>query len=161
MRYIVCFPLSLLRRGSRRRHPIVVEHWREPLLAHLRAPAFAPRVVLDLVALDLADAEIMALRVAEIEAAHRGAGPHGEALGEPYADARFAVEQTKQGRLLAMVGLRRIAGRRADTAIFFPDHLGGGERLVARVAPELLAHARVHALGQRLGEPVGERLDHD
>src|SRR5580700_10501957 len=125
MRYIVCFPLALLRRGSRRRHRIVVEHWREPLLAHLRAPAFAPRVVLDLVALDLADAEIMALRVAEIEPAHRGAGPHGEALGELDPRCRLAVEEGEQRPLLGVVGLRRIAGRRADADIFLSRQLAG------------------------------------
>ena len=72
-------------RGERR---VVVEHRREPPLGFLGAPALAPGVVLDLIALDLADAEIVALRVAEIEAAHRGAGPHGEALGERHAGRR-------------------------------------------------------------------------
>src|SRR5262249_46673585 len=73
---------SLLRRLLRPRRRIVVQHRRQPSLRLLRRPALAPRVVLDLVALDLADTEIVALRVAEVEAAYRGAGPHGEALGE-------------------------------------------------------------------------------
>ena len=78
-----------------------------------------------------------------------------------HADRALAVEQREQRRLLAVIGLRRIARRRADAAIFLGDQVGGGERLVGGVAPELLAHALVQALGERFGEAVGERLDHD
>src|SRR5262252_948931 len=56
--------------GSRRR--VVIEHRGEPLLCFLRAPALAPGIVFDLIALDLANPKIVTLRVAEIEAAHRG-----------------------------------------------------------------------------------------
>src|SRR5262249_49425163 len=100
----------LFRRRSRGRQRIVVEHRREPALGLLDAPALARRVISDLVALDLADAEVMALGVAEIEPAHRGARPHREALGELDADPALAVEQREQRRLLAVVGLRGIAG---------------------------------------------------
>src|SRR5262249_35704308 len=104
---------GLLRRCPGQRHRIVVEHRREPLLRLLDAPALAFGVVLDLVALDLADAEIVALRVAEIEPAHRCARPHRKALRELDPDAALAVEQVEQGRLLAVIGLRGIARRRA------------------------------------------------
>src|SRR5215831_2057708 len=87
------------------------------------APTLAGGVVLDLIALDLADAEIVALGMAEIEPADGSARPHGEALGELEPDPPFAVEQRKQARLLAVVGLRGIARRRTDAAIFFPDQL--------------------------------------
>ena len=53
----------------RRSFGIVVEDRREPAFRLLHRPVFASRVVLDLVALDLADAEITTLRVAEIEPA--------------------------------------------------------------------------------------------
>ena len=35
------------------------------------------------------------------------------------------------------------------------------EFLVSRVAPELLAHALVHALGEGFGEAIRQRLHHD
>src|SRR5262249_3597804 len=112
---------ELLRRRSRRNQRVVVEHRREPLLRLGHAPALAGGVVLDLIALDLADAEIVALGMAKIEPADGSARPHGEALGELEADAPLTVEQRKQARFLAVVGLRGIAGRRANAAVFFSD----------------------------------------
>src|SRR5262249_32621606 len=103
----------LLRCRARRRERIVVEDRRQPLLGFGDAPALAPRIVLDLVPLDLAAPEIVAVGVAEIEPAHRGARPHREALGEPDADAALPVKKVEQRGLLAVVGLRRIARRRA------------------------------------------------
>ena len=102
----------------------IVEHRREPALGLRHRPCPCGGVVLDLVALDLADAEIVALRVAEIEPAHRGARPHREALGELHADRALGVEQAEQGRLLGVIGLRRIARRRADAAILLGDQVG-------------------------------------
>jgi hypothetical protein len=55
--------------------------------ASSHAPALARRVVFHLIALDLADAEVMRVRVAEVEPAHRRARPHREALGQLHADA--------------------------------------------------------------------------
>src|SRR4029077_11674569 len=65
----------------------VVEHRREPALGLGESPAFALRVVLDLVALDLADPEVAGFRVAEIKPAHGGTRPHRKALGELHAKA--------------------------------------------------------------------------
>src|SRR5712672_3940223 len=65
---------------------IVIEDRREPAFRLLHRPVFASRVVLDLVALDLADAEIMTLRVAEIEPADGSTRPHRETLGQLHAD---------------------------------------------------------------------------
>ena len=58
-----------------------------------------------------------------------------------------------------MVGLRRIAGRRADAAVFLGDQLVAAERLVAGVAPEFPAHALMQPLGEGFGQTVGQRLD--
>src|SRR6476646_4250340 len=73
---------------SSRRHDtwrglhVVIQDRRQPALAFRDAPAFALGIILDLVALDLADAEIGAVRMAEIEPAHRRPRPHGIALGQ-------------------------------------------------------------------------------
>src|SRR5215510_3129328 len=106
-----CVSRHSLRRSARLCQRIVVEDRGEPLLGLLDAPALAARIVLDLVALDLADPEIVALRVAEIEPAHRGARPHREALGELDADAVLTIKETEQLAFLGVGGLRRIAGR--------------------------------------------------
>src|SRR5512144_2825705 len=124
----------------------VIEDRRQPAFALRNAPALAPGVILDLVALDLADAEIGALRMAEIKPAHRRARPYGEALGQLHADA-LGLQQLEQRALLGVVGLPRITRRRADAAIFLGDQLAAGERLARGAAPELLAHALVQSLG--------------
>src|SRR5262249_56209514 len=60
---------ELFRRCSRRDQRVIVEHRREPLLRLGHAPALARGVVLDLIALDLADAELLALGAAVTEPA--------------------------------------------------------------------------------------------
>src|SRR6478672_2274380 len=54
----------LRRRLARMRDRIIVEHGRKPALGFRDRPALAARIVHHLVTLDLADAEIVALRVA-------------------------------------------------------------------------------------------------
>src|SRR4029450_6002500 len=110
-----------LRRAEPRRVPsrrlalhalwIVVEHRREPALRLLDAPAFARGVILHLVALHLADAEIVTFWVREVEAGDGRARPHRVALGELDAGLALCVEQAEDGALLGVVGLRGIAGR--------------------------------------------------
>ncbi len=60
---------SLLRRHRRHRH--VVQHRPEPPLHFTDVHALARRIVLDLVALDLGDAEVMRVGMSDVDAAHR------------------------------------------------------------------------------------------
>ena len=92
----------------------VVQHRRQPALGLGHAHALARGIVLDLVALDLADAEIEAFGMAEIKPRHRRARPHRKALGQLHAGGVLGIEQAEQRRLLGVIGLRGIAGRRAD-----------------------------------------------
>src|SRR5512135_3627732 len=85
-----------LRRGLRQRRRIVVKNGRQPPLALGERLTFAPRVIVDLIAFDLADAEIITLRMTEIEAAHRGAGPHRKAFGQFYSDRVLGIEEREQ-----------------------------------------------------------------
>src|SRR6185312_15226624 len=102
---------------------IVIENRPEPPLRFLHGPAFTLGVIFGLVALDLADAEIGALRMAEIEPGYRRARPHHKALGQGHADA-LDIEQAEQRALLGVIGLRGIAGRRADAVITLGDQIG-------------------------------------
>src|SRR5207248_10063036 len=86
-------PQPSLRRRLRQRRRIVVENRRQPSLAFGERLVLASRVILDLIALDLADAEIMTVRMTEIEAAHRGARPHREAFGQFDAGRVRGIEQ--------------------------------------------------------------------
>ncbi len=99
--------------------------------------------------------------MAEVVARYRGRRVHGEVLGELHPGVALGIEQAKQRRFLAVFRARRVAGSRADAAILFVDQRIVVERLVAGVAPELLAHAFVQALGERFGEAVGQGLEQD
>jgi hypothetical protein len=62
-------------------------------------PAFAPRVIGDLIAVDLGDRKIACVRVAEIEAGNRRGRPHRVAFGQCDAGRRGGIEQVEQARL--------------------------------------------------------------
>ena len=60
-----------------------------------------------------------------------------------------------------MVRARRVSRRGPDAAVGLSDQVLVGELLLWRIRPELPARALVHVLRERLGQPVGERLEHD
>ena len=74
---------------------------------------------------------------------------------------RSASSRSENRRLLGVVGLRRIAGRRPDAAIFSVDQLLAGKLFVRRIGPEFAPHALVHPLGKSFGDAVGQRLHQD
>src|SRR5579863_1254585 len=140
-------PTIELRRFLRLRRRII-EDRPEPALDLADFHALAPRVIFDLVALDLGDAEIMRVGMGDIEAGDRRAWPHRVALGQLHADFSLRVDEAEQRRLLGMVGLGGIAGRRADAAIGLVDQLVRRESLVRRIGPEFAAHALMHGFGE-------------
>ncbi len=139
----------------------VIEHRRQPAFGFRDRHALARGIVLDLVALDLADAEIKTLRTAKIKPGDRRAGPHRKILGQLDACGVLGVEQLEQRRLLGVIRLRGIAGRWADTLIFFQNQILGRQRLVRRVAPEFRADALVHPLGKGFRQAIRQRLAQD
>ena len=60
-----------------------------------------------------------------------------------------------------MVGVGRVAGGGAYAVVLLGYQLCVGERLSRRVPPELAAHPLVQALGEGLGETVGQCLGED
>ncbi len=75
--------------------------------------------------------------------------------------ARRAAQQVEQHRLQAVIGAGRIAGRRADAAIFLADQLARWTNARRRIVPQPVADMRVQPLGEALGQPVGQRLQQD
>ncbi|MPL88384.1 hypothetical protein SDC9_34404 [bioreactor metagenome] len=147
--------------GGRGGHRHVVQHRGKPALGFGERHALAPGVILGLIALDPGDAEVIGIGMGDIEPRDRGAGPHRHAVGQRHSSCRGGIEEAEDRHLLGVVGLGGIAGRGADAAIGLGDQLGGGIALVGRIGPELAPHPRVQQLGQRLGDAVGQRLDHD
>ena len=70
------------------------------------------------------------------------------------------AEELEQLELLAVIGAGRIAVGRPDAAELLGDEILGRQLLLLAVAP-VLARLRVEVLRERLGEPIGQRLDHD
>src|SRR4029079_13864954 len=70
------------------------------------------------------------------------------------------AQQIEQLALLGVIGAGRIAERGADAAVFLVDQIVVAEVLGGGVAP-VAARARVQLLGERLRQPVGQRLDDD
>ena len=137
-----------------------LEQRRERALGGGDAARAALGPALQLVGADAADVEVARFGMGEVEAGDARRRQHRQALGQRHADL-VAAEGAKEIALDGVVGARRIARRRPDAAIALGDEVGGGERLVGGVAPEVGAHALVQPLGEGLGEPVGQRLQHD
>ena len=74
--------------------------------------------------------------------------------------ARSACSSANSFVLLAVIGAGGIAERRTDAAISLAHQVVGRQPLVGAVAP-VLARARVQPFGERLGQPIGQRLHHD
>ena len=71
-----------------------------------------------------------------------------------------APSKVEERALLGVIGAGWIAWRRANSSIFFVDQLFIGELLLAAIAP-LLADLFVQALGEGLGQPIGQSFDQD
>src|SRR5688572_7663726 len=82
--------------------PLVVQVGRKPSLCGGHVHTLASRVILHLISLDLADAEILRLWMPEVVAAHGGSREHGEALGQCDAGPLLGAEQVEENSLLGM-----------------------------------------------------------
>src|SRR5918993_5369162 len=144
--------------GGLPRFGLVRQVGAQPALRLGQRNALAGCVVLDLIPRDAADREVLRVRMAEVEPAHGRGWRHREALrqGEP---CRLRVEQVEEPPLLGVVGARRVAERRADAAVALLDQLLA-RRLRVGLVP-LAPRPQMEPLGERLGETVRERLDHD
>ena len=118
-------------------------------------------VVLDLVASQHPDVEIVGLWMREIDSAYRGRGPHGERFREPDARGGLGVQEIPDRDFFGVVGLGWVARRRPDAPVSLGHEILVREVLRRRVAPPFASHALVQVLGHRFGEPIGQRLGHD
>src|ERR1700730_12477276 len=126
----------------------------------LREP-LAARVVLDLLAVDLADREVARLRMGEVPAAHRRGRVHGVGIGEADPGAAPDVEQAPELGLLGVIRARRVPGSRTDAAILLAHQLLVGERLGGGGTPPLAPAPLLEMLGGGFSQAIGEGLQHD
>ena len=103
-------------------------------------------VIGGLILLDPGQTEIIGLRMTDIEPRDGRAGPHRHAVGQMHAGRGLGPKQPEQGQLFRVVGLGRIAGRRADAAIGLAHQLIGGKVFLGRIAPIVAPHPLVQAI---------------
>src|SRR4051812_33920785 len=112
---------SLSRTWGRDFRNSLFEHRSQPFLRFFQAHAFPLCIVFQLVLTNLAQPEIMALRMRNIPSTDRSRGIHGQALRKLYADILRGTEQGKELQLFGMVRTGRIARGRPYALILFPD----------------------------------------
>merc|ERR1719235_602247 len=151
------------RRAGFLRSGVVAEHGGAEPALRLRDAilAAAPRVVDDLVLIDLAHVEVFGLGVREDEGADGGSGKHHEGVRQPDPAAQqgLDLEQVEEGLLLAVVRLGGVARGRADALVLDLEHVIQAHVLVRRVAPELLADLDVDELRVRLAQAICNRVE--
>ncbi len=97
----------------------------------------------------------------KVPATHRRSRAHGIAVGQLKADIVFHIQQLKQRAFFGVIRAGRVAGRRANTAIFLFNQRLIIQRLIGGIAPVLAAHTLVQVLGKGLRQTVGQGLDHN
>ena len=74
---------------------------------------------------------------------------------------RWRVQQAEQVALGGVIGAGRVARCRPNAPVLLADERVVIELLASGVAPVASTHFAVKPLGASLGQPVGERLEHD
>src|SRR5580658_3880840 len=141
-------------------HRVVVQVLSEPSLDFSYAHSLAFAIVDDLVAVDLAEAEISRFGMGEVESTHARAGPHRKRLGDQHSCIRLHIEQTPKLTLFRVIRARRITRSWPDAAIFLLNKISGAQALRATITP-FIPHAFVQAFGESLSQAVGDGLRHD
>ena len=139
---------------------VVVQVLSEPSLDFGYAHSLAFAVVGDLIAVDLAEAEIARFRMGEVKSTHARSGPHRKRLRDQHSCIRLHIEQTPERALLRVIRARRITCGRPDAAIFLLNKIRVAQAFRTTVTP-FIAHAFVQALGESLSQAIGEGLRHD
>src|SRR5690606_38466137 len=118
-------------------------------------------IILDLIPADLAHIKIRRLGMRKIQPADGGRRVHCEALGQLNTGRPLGIQKLPDERLFRVIRTGWIPRRGPDAPIFFENQLVVGQVFVGGVSPELAPNAIVKHLGERLGQPVGQSLDHD
>src|SRR5258706_1050775 len=111
------------RAGLRGLVRIIIKIGRKPAFHGAKVHLFAEMIIKDLVAINLADAEMLRLRVREIKSAHGTGGPHRVTFGELDAGVLLHVEQVPKDSFLGVVRARGVAGGGADASVLFVDQV--------------------------------------
>ena len=75
----------------------------------------------------------------EVKTTYRRCWQHGEILCQRQTGVVLRIEEIEQDRFERVVGAGRIAGCRANTAIFFLDQRLIGQLLIGCIAPKISA----------------------
>src|SRR5206468_3351888 len=147
-RFSIATPLAVRAR--------LVEVRPKPALRLLQIDSAARCIILELIAADPSDPEILAVAMPEIEARHRRRRQHREILGQLDA-AGVLAEHVEQDRLEAVIWAGRVARRRPDPAELLADQIGV-RKMLFRIAPQPLPDLGMKHFGEALRQPIRQRL---
>src|SRR5690606_13944813 len=94
---------GLAEKSNRKHLRLIAQNRPEPALDLLHAHSLTPGIILHLLLLDLAGAEITGLRVGKIPSRDRGGGNHGITLGQDYAGIFIGLNELPQGGFFRVV----------------------------------------------------------
>mmetsp|Transcript_40315 Transcript_40315/g.34038 ORF Transcript_40315/g.34038 Transcript_40315/m.34038 type:complete len:298 (-) Transcript_40315:3000-3893(-) len=130
-------------------------------LGGLEIPALALCIADNLVLLDLADSEVLGLRIREVKPRNRGRGKHCKRFGKLNRSQIMGFEKRPHLLFLRVIGLRRITGSRTNAVVFDLENVILSHVFLRRITPLLLANVQMQLFTIRFGKTVGERLRHD
>src|ERR1700678_1870140 len=96
---------------------IVVQVRPEPSLDLRYGHTLALVIVHDLIAFDLAEAEIARFRMSEIETAYARTGPHRKRFGNQHSSVRFHIKQTPERTLFCVIRACRVTRGGPDSPV--------------------------------------------
>src|ERR1700735_936464 len=112
---------------------LVAEQGRQPTFCFSQFETLALRIAQDLIAVDLANAEIVRLRVGEIKPAHGSSREHGKRLCQTDARGALRIQEPPEQCLLSVLRTGGIPRRWADALILFADQSGVVQVFARRV----------------------------
>ena len=114
-----------------------------------------------LISLNFPYGKIVALLVRKVQSRHGGRRHHGQGLGQRDASLFLHLHQLPHGLLLRVVRLRRVPGGGPNAGVFDAEEILVSEVVLVGVGPEVCTDEVVDALGEGLGQAVGQGGRHD
>src|ERR1700730_5034608 len=130
---------------------LVVQILPEPSLDFCHAHPLAFVIVGDLIAVDLAEAEISRFRVGKVEPTHARSGPHRKRLSNQHSSVRLHIEQTPKRPLLRWIRGRRVTCGWPDPTVLLLDEIRIAQSLFTTVTP-FIPYSLVQAFGESFSQ---------
>src|SRR5262249_48241608 len=117
-------------------------------------------IIGDLVAVDLAKAEVSRFRMCEVEAADAGTRPHGKRFRESHASVCLDIKQSPDSSLHSVIRASRVSRSRSNATILLVNELFGAQMFIASVSP-FAPYALMQVFSECFRQAIREGFGHD